>query len=198
MLGKIIFWDNALKRIVGSKKMGKPLKNENASPIDFKILASLQRAKVNFFASVPCSLLAGILREISDSTYVYSGIAHVPVTREEEGVALCAGADLGGARPCLLMQNSGLGNSINALLSLTGLYQIGLFLLIGFRGIAEDEKIDAQIPMGKATLDLLGLVGAKYEVVKRPQQLPVIEKLAGRTFKTPSIGAALLLPELWN
>ena len=53
-------------------------------------------------------------------------IRHVPVTREEEGVGIAAGAALAGGKPLLLMQNSGLGNCVNALASLTGLYELPL------------------------------------------------------------------------
>ena len=52
------------------------------------------------------------------------------------------------------MQNSGLGNSLNALLSLTRLYGLPLSLIISQRE-GEGEKVSAQMPMGKATPNLL-------------------------------------------
>ena len=51
-------------------------------------------------------------------------IIHIPVTREEGGFGICAGALLGGKKAGILMQNSGLGNSVNALASLFELYKI--------------------------------------------------------------------------
>ena len=81
-------------------------------------------------------------------------IIHVPVTREEEGVGICAGAWMGGRRPALLMQNSGLGNSINALASLDMLYGIPLLMIISHRG-GVGEPIIGQVPMGRLTVPLL-------------------------------------------
>lgn len=81
-------------------------------------------------------------------------MTHLPVTREEEGVGVCSGVYLGGGRPAIIMQSSGIGNCINALASLNQTYKIPLLLLISHRGV-QKEKIAAQRPMGKALLSLL-------------------------------------------
>ncbi len=125
-------------------------------------------------------------------------LTHIPVTREEEGVGICAGAYLGGAKPVLLMQNSGLGNSVNALMSLTNFFELGLFMLIGFRGRKGEEKIEAQIPMGELTLQLLTIVNAEFRVIEEPRKIPEIEKLALCSYKTGKICAAVLAPKLWE
>ena len=75
------------------------------------IYNGLKDAGVDFVVSVPCVNLTKILNMLDSD----EDIVHIPVTREEEGIGLCAGAYLGGAKPAILMQNSGLGNSINAL-----------------------------------------------------------------------------------
>ena len=69
---------------------------------------------------------------------------------EEEGIGICAGAYLGGKKTALLMQNSGLGNSINALKSLTELYKFPLLMIMSHRG-TEGENICGQVPMGQST-----------------------------------------------
>ncbi|MCK4652782.1 MAG: sulfopyruvate decarboxylase subunit alpha, partial [Methanosarcinales archaeon] len=68
---------------------------------------ALKNAGIDFVASVPCVNLIELLDEIECD----EGIVHVPVTREEEGIGVCAGAYLGGKNPAMVMQNSGLGNS---------------------------------------------------------------------------------------
>src|SRR5262249_45185077 len=73
----------------------------------------------------------------------------VTVTREEEGVGLLAGAWLAGRRGALLMQNSGLGNSVNALASPCVASQIPMVLLISHRGDL-GEFNPAQGPQGHA------------------------------------------------
>jgi sulfopyruvate decarboxylase subunit alpha len=83
---------------------------------------------------------------------------HVPCTREEEGVGLCAGAAFAGRRGVLLTQNSGIGNMVNALTSLIGYYDLPLLILVSQRG-GEGERIAAQRPMGSATRPILATCG---------------------------------------
>ena len=110
----------------------------------------MKRAGINFATSVPCVNLQELLALVSGDPE----IIHVPVTREEEGVGICAGAWMGGRRPALLMQNSGLGNSINALASLDILYGIPLLMIISHRG-GKGESMIGQVPMGRLTVPLL-------------------------------------------
>lgn len=110
----------------------------------------LKLARIDFAASVPCVNLCELLQLVDSD----SGMIHVPVAREEEGVGICAGAWMGGKRPMLLMQNSGLGNSINALASLDLLYKIPLLMVISHRGCV-GETIAGQVPMGQLTPKLL-------------------------------------------
>jgi len=117
------------------------------SPIEDAIVDIMLAEGIDFVCSVPCNMLAGVLKRIEQAP-----VLHVPVTREEEGVGIAAGASLGGKRPALLMQNSGLGNSLNALLSLTKLYSLPLPLIISQRG-GKGEKVIAQMPTGKALLN---------------------------------------------
>jgi len=172
-----------------------PTEKERSSQqvrIDQKIVETLANVGIDFCASVPCGLLDGVLQLIAGR----KAIIHIPVTREEEGVGLCAGAYLGGAKPALFMQNSGLGNSMNALLSLTRLYQIGLLLVIGYRGRHGEEQIEAQIPMGAATTRLLDIVQAKYTVVERESDIEQIATVAEHS--GDGIGAVLLTPQVWK
>ena len=114
------------------------------------VFRGLKHAGIDFAASVPCVNLQQLLTTVGEDP----GIIHVPVTREEEGVGVCAGAWMGGKKPALLMQNSGLGNSINALASLDLLYEIPLLMIISHRG-CEGEPIVGQVPMGRLTPKLL-------------------------------------------
>ena len=110
------------------------------------IYNGLKDAGVDFIVSVPCVNLSKLLNMIDED----KDIIHIPVTREEEGIGLCAGAYLGGRKTAILMQNSGLGNSINALKSLTELYGFPLLMVMSHRG-TEGENICGQVPMGQST-----------------------------------------------
>ena len=81
----------------------------------------------------------------------------VALTTEEEGVALLAGADLGGARGVLLMQSSGAGNCIN-MLSLTAGGRFPFLTLVSMRGDF-GEGNPWQYPMGQATQKVLEAMG---------------------------------------
>ena len=119
-----------------------------------QVVEGLRRCDIQLVVSVPCVNLKDLL-ELLDKDPM---IMHMPVTREEEGVGICAGAYLGGKRTAIVMQNSGLGNSINALASLDLLYGIPLLMLISHRGV-EDEKVSAQIPMGTFSAPILEVMG---------------------------------------
>jgi sulfopyruvate decarboxylase subunit alpha len=124
----------------------------DASPSE-AVYMGMKRAGVGFVVSVPCVNLQELIRLVDADPE----IEHVPVTREEEGVGISAGAYMGGRRTALLMQNSGLGNCINALASLNGLYKIPLLMIISHRG-GEGETIAGQVPMGKLTPRLLDVM----------------------------------------
>ncbi len=160
--------------------------------IDRQIAHTLHASGVELIVSLPCGLLSGILDEI-DSLQ----IRRIPVCREEEGVGIAAGAALAGKRSALIMQNSGLGNSINALASLTGYYRLPLFLLMSHRGGA-GEQITAQIPMGQAAPRLLEAVSIEAALVSSPADLHGLESLLRRSYENSAVGAALLSPELWH
>lgn len=155
-------------------------------------MAGLDQAGIDIVCSVPCGIVDPVVQALPDT-----GIRHVPVTREEEGVGICAGAALGGARPVLTMQNSGLGNSINALLSLHRVFDLPLFLLIGLRG-GPNEEIIAQVPMGRATPDLLDVVDIEHVVLPDDGTLGSIGEMAKRAFNRDTITAVLLTEEVWS
>lgn len=111
---------------------------------------ALKDVGIDFVVSVPCVNLSKLLNMVDDD----EEITHIPVTREEEGIGICAGAYLGGKKPAIMMQNSGLGNSINALKSLTELYEFPLLMIMSHRG-TEGENICGQVPMGESTPRIL-------------------------------------------
>lgn len=86
-----------------------------------------------------------------------TGMSAVPLTTEEEGVALLAGAWLGGERGVLLMQSSGVGNCIN-MLAMIQECRIPLLTLVTMRG-EWGEFNPWQVPMGQATGGLLRDMG---------------------------------------
>ena len=160
--------------------------------IDDEIINIFLEEDINLICSVPCIMLAGVLERLENTS-----ITHIPVTREEEGVGIAAGVSLSGKKPALLMQNSGLGNSINALLSLTKLYGLPLPLIISQRG-GKGEKVLAQMPMGKATTNLLKAARIDYVKIKKRDDLNKMRKMLHKSFANNRVTAILLLRNLWD
>jgi sulfopyruvate decarboxylase alpha subunit len=94
-------------------------------------------------------------------------IRAVPLTSEEEGVGLAAGAWLGGQRAALLMQSSGVGNCIN-MLSLAKNCRFPLTMLVTMRG-EWAEFNPWQVPMGSKTQAALELMDVLVYRVERPE-----------------------------
>ena len=118
--------------------------------ISRKIITNLKKSGVNFYLSVPCKLLANMIKILEKDKSVY----YSSVPREEEGIGICAGASLANKLPCIMMQNTGIGNSVNAIVSLLKLYSFPVILLISYRG-TPGESVSAQRGMAKITKKLL-------------------------------------------
>ena len=84
---------------------------------------------------------------------------------------------MGGLKPAILMQNSGLGNSVNVIASLMKLYNFPILMIISHRG-SLGEKVYGQFPMSKATTKILDSLDLKYEQVKDPNETREIVKKA--------------------
>jgi sulfopyruvate decarboxylase alpha subunit len=119
----------------------------------------------------------------------------VSLTTEEEGVALAAGAWLGGERAALLMQSSGVGNCIN-MLSLSRTCRFPMPMFITMRG--EWEEFNPwQVPMGQATEPVLKLCDAEVLRVRKPEEVVgVAERALQSAYGDERIVAVLLSQEL--
>lgn len=113
--------------------------------------------------------------------------------REEEAFAVAAGLYLGGARPAVLMQSSGLGNTLNALGSLLIPYQVPVVLVVSMRG-DPGEWNAAQVPMGRAVAPVLDAFAVQHLTVERDEEAAAtVLALADLAFGT-RMPAACLLP----
>jgi sulfopyruvate decarboxylase subunit alpha len=151
------------------------------------IYNGLKNAGINFIVSVPCANLKKLLNMIDED----ENIRHVPVTREEEGFGICAGAYMGGMKPAILMQNSGLGNSVNVLASLNKLYNFPILMIISHRGTF-GEGVYGQIPMSKATTKVLDSLDIFYQKVDDPNEAEETVKRAWNLAKISEEPIALM------
>jgi len=149
----------------------------------------LRRNDLRMFATVPDYIVSHVLEHL----WADPECRVVTVTREEEGVGLLSGAWLAGRRGALLMQNSGLGNCVNALASLDVACQIPIVLVISHRGDL-GEFNPAQVPMGQAAGPILDALGIRWikpaSVAELEAQGDGLVKLAW----TRALPVAILLP----
>lgn len=158
------------------------------------IYNGLKEAGINFIVSVPCANLKKLLELIDED----DEIIHIPVPREEEGFGICAGAYMGGMKPAILMQNSGLGNSVNVLTSLFKLYEFPIIMIISHRGTF-GEGICGQVPMSKATTKVLDSLDIIYEKVDNPSESTEVIKKAWNLASISEEAIALLFDiSYWN
>jgi sulfopyruvate decarboxylase alpha subunit len=119
----------------------------------------------------------------------------IALTTEEEGVALAAGADLGGARAVLLMQSSGVGNCINMLSLIKGA-RFPFLTLVSMRGDF-GEGNPWQFTMGQATEPVLEAMGAICVRIERLDEvIPSMRAALTMAFKAGQSVAVLLSQRL--
>jgi sulfopyruvate decarboxylase alpha subunit len=121
----------------------------------------------------------------------YDEMVSVPLTTEEEGIALLAGAWLGGDRGVLLMQSSGVGNCLN-MFSLTRTCRMPLLMLVTMRG-EWGEFNPWQVPMGQNTEKLLKAADILTFHVDESNRLGEATEAAARmVFEGPAAAAVLI------
>ena len=121
----------------------------------------------------------------------YDEMVSVPLTTEEEGVTLLAGAWLGGDRGVLLMQSSGVGNCLN-MFSLTRTCRMPLLMLVTMRG-EWGEFNPWQVPMGQNTEKLLKAADILTFHVDESNRLGEATEAAARmVFEGPAAAAVLI------
>lgn len=117
-------------------------------------------------------------KRLIDLCHRDKGLSVVPLTTEEEGIGLAAGAWLGGQRAALLMQSSGVGNCINAL-TLANNCGFPLLMLITMRG-EWGEFNPWQVPMGQATPEILASSGVRTFRIEEPDETGAVVNAAAK------------------
>ncbi|MDT8914699.1 thiamine pyrophosphate-binding protein [Amycolatopsis sp. PS_44_ISF1] len=135
------------------------------------------------FFGTPCGILAPLYAALPEL---------LTVAREDNAVGVAAGAALAGHVPAVLMQNSGLGQSVNALASLAVPYRIPMLLVVSLRGAEGDPTPENRL-MGELTEPLLAGLEVPAEVLAADGD--AFEAQAGRLRRVVGDGpAALLVP----
>ena len=140
-----------------------------------KLFLSINRHS-NFFVGVPDSVLKNFLNHLENR----KDIKNVIATNEGSAISLGIGYHLSTKKiPCVYLQNSGLGNSVNPLVSIahSKIYSIPLLLLIGWRGTPNLPDEPQHIIKGKITKDILKILNIEYLVLNNNNDLKKIKQL---------------------
>lgn len=128
-----------------------------------EILNGLKKAGINLIATLPDINLFELLSIVAQD----QDIMHVPLCREEEGIGICAGGYLVGKKGALIMQNGGLYNSTNGIVSTLLQYQIPVLLLVYYAGDMGDRNFSTT---GGMTEPVLKGLGIRYYTLRDPDQ----------------------------
>ena len=160
---------------------------ENQTGWPDQLFDVLKRAEVRQVGYVPDAGHARLIARCKAD----NDIRDVVLSTEEEGVALAAGAWLGGQRAALLMQSSGVGNCIN-LLSLAKSCRLPLVMLVTMRG-EWAEFNPWQVPMSRATQPSLEAIGLKVMRAETPEDLvETVESAAALAYESDQQIAVLI------
>jgi len=124
----------------------------------------------------------------------YRDVRLLLATREEEAFGIAAGLYLGGRRPAVMLQSSGLGNSLNALTSLLIPYRIPALIVVSMRG-DDGEWNSAQMPMGRAVRSILDAIGIGHVTAESAGTTQAAVDHAARTAFETRMSCACLLPK---
>ncbi|HLQ34559.1 MAG TPA: decarboxylase [Chloroflexota bacterium] len=163
-------------------------KAETAPAWARKVLDAFRREDVRNLVFLPDTVMGRLLAlaETDDAFRL------VGVHREEEAVGVLTGLFLGGQRGAMLIQNTGLGNSLNALASLAMAYKIPFPLVISLRGEL-GEFNPAQLVMGRAVRGCLDALGIQHFTLSREDEVDVVIEGALKTCFTAQEPLAILL-----
>jgi phosphonopyruvate decarboxylase len=150
------------------------------------ILKALKENGFRFFSGVPCSLLKELIKAAQADTQ----IKYVPAVRENVALGLASGAHISGVKSCILIQNSGVGNIINALTSFNLIYKVPVLIIISMRGYKYNDAPEHTI-MGEKTTKFLEDLNIPYSTLSENFEEEI--RLAATQIKEKSIPVVLLL-----
>lgn len=155
------------------------------------ILDRLEDLGVDVVASLPCDRTRDLCALIPER------FSAIDLTREEDGVGVSGGLAMGGKRSVLHMQSSGLGNSINAIMSLTVTFSLPLPILASWRGVYR-EAISAQVPFNRAVPEMLAVFGIPYTIIRKPGDEELIDRVVLDAYDSMRPHVGLILPSFWE
>ena len=156
-----------------------------------KIIEIMKDNGIDIVATLPCDKAKSLFYLIPQHFH------DVALNKEEDGIGICAGAYLAGGKPTIVMQSSGLGNSMNALMSLTRTYELPLPIITSWRGVYK-EKIPAQIPFNKNIPRMLKAFDIPYTIIDDNSKINLVDNVICDAYENNRTHVALISPKTWQ
>jgi sulfopyruvate decarboxylase beta subunit len=155
------------------------------------LIRLLRDQGITLAVSLPCDKAKDLFSLLPES------FETVILLREEDGVGVCAGAYLAGRKPAMFIQSSGLGNMLNALLSLSRTYELPLPIIASWRGVYQ-ETIPAQVPFNAALPGILKAADIPFVMLHQPHELDRVSEMIDTAFRCNTPAVALISPRCWE
>ena len=141
----------------------------------------------DFFTGVPCTIIGNLIATLTERP----DVTYIPAVREDVAVGVASGAYMAGKIPVVLMQNSGLGQCLNALTSLSLIYKLPCLLIVTWRGFGNKDAPE-HLVMGRICEKLLDTVGISHHTFN-PDNIKVLLNMSYKLITENNEPLALFL-----
>ncbi|CAJ35398.1 sulfopyruvate decarboxylase, alpha chain [Methanocella arvoryzae MRE50] len=159
--------------------------------VEQAVIDVMKQCGIDTVLTLPCDRMKNFLPLIPKN------FREIPLSREEGGVGIAAGLYMSGKKPAMVIQSTGIGNSLTALSSLHKTYDLPLPILASWRGVYK-ESIQAQVHFGKFLPGVLDNMGIPYLVAEKPADLPAVRKAIDQSYKENTPYVILFSPKIWE
>jgi sulfopyruvate decarboxylase subunit beta len=159
--------------------------------VEQDVIDLMKASGIDFVLTLPCDKIKNLLAKIPDN------FKEIPMTREENGVGIAAGLYLAGRKPAMMIQSTGIGNSMNDLASLQMTYHIPLPILASWRGVYK-EGIPAQEHFGGCLSCILDGAKIPYVAVGSANDLHEVKQAIDLSYSSKTPVVVLFSPKVWE
>ena len=155
------------------------------------IINNFKKKKINFFTGVPDS----VLKDLTGLFDANRNIKHIVAVNEGSAISIATGYHLSSKKiPCVYLQNSGLSNAINPIISIAHkkVYSIPMVLIIGWRGSPNKKDEPQHNVKGKITKKLLTLLNIKHCILRKKNDINKLNNLITYSSKNNTPVACLI------
>jgi sulfopyruvate decarboxylase subunit beta len=159
--------------------------------IEQDIIDIMKACGIDYVLTLPCDKIKNLLAKIPEN------FKEVRMTREANGVGIAAGLYLAGMKPAMMIQSTGIGNSLNDLASLHMTYHIPLPILASWRGVYK-EGIPAQEYFGGCLTCILDGTKMPYVAIGSATDFPKVSEAIDLSFSSKTPTVVLFSPKAWE